>query len=240
MKTTNIAALSNMASGVAHEINNPLTIINGCTNKMLKLHSMGKLDEQSLNSNMNKIFQTTQRIAGIIRSLRIFSRDGSSDERKVFNIDEIIQDTLNFVGEQFKQDGINLEISSNINNILVWGQRTELSQALLHIVRNAYDAVAAQDQKNITISIIELAGSFILKVTDNGEGISKEALNKVFEPFFTTKQIKKSTGLGLTMAKTIVESHGGRIFIEQTSNSTSVCVKMPKYQKNKEHYFNAA
>jgi C4-dicarboxylate-specific signal transduction histidine kinase len=222
MKTTNIATLSNMASGVAHEINNPLTIINGCTSKMLKLHSMGKLDEQSLNSNMNKIFQTTQRIAGIIRSLRIFSRDGSSDERKVFNIDEIIQDTLNFVGEQFKQDGINLEISSNINNILVWGQRTELSQALLHIVRNAYDAVAAQDQKNITISIIELAGSFILKVTDNGEGISKEALNKVFEPFFTTKQIKKSTGLGLTMAKTIVESHGGRIFIEQTSNSTSV------------------
>jgi C4-dicarboxylate-specific signal transduction histidine kinase len=224
-----MASLGEMASGIAHEINNPLAII-----KMTALQMQKNVTNEStiLKNGIVKIDSTVDRISKIIQGLRTFSRDGRNDPFEIVSFDNLIDDILSFCKERLKHHSITLIKDELDPNLVFEGRQIEISQVILNLLNNAIDAVdsLADDNKWIRISA-KNNGSFLeIKITDSGSGISLETQSKMFQPFFTTKEIGKGTGLGLSLSLTIIKNHLGEIFLDNNSPNTCFILRLPNQQ----------
>lgn len=224
-----MTALGDMAAGIAHEINNPLCII-GLNSAYLK-----KIVENKKYENLSKpikaIEETTDRIARIIKGLRLFSRDASQDPCAIVEVKNLIGETLSFCEARFKNRGVTLEVSDVPVYLRVWGKATELSQALLNILYNAHDAVDAIQEKRIQVLVKETETDVFIAVVDSGPGVPLEIQDKIMQPFFTTKEVGHGIGLGLGIAKGIIEGHEGRLSFESMSPNTTFNICLPKYKE---------
>lgn len=223
-QASRLALLGEMAGGIAHEINNPLTIIQLNSNYLeLKLKKQNSLD---LFYRVKTINNTCRRIANIVRSLKSFSKDGSKESSSYFLIEELVTDISSLCRNRSKDLGIDLKFFFE-PGARMFGNFTEMGQVLINLINNSIDAVSILPTKWIEISFETLGDKTRITVTDSGEGISDAIADKMMEPFFTTKHIGKGTGLGLSISHGIIKNHSGEFFYNPKSKHTQFIIYLP-------------
>jgi len=230
VSTSKLSALGEMAGGVAHEINNPLTVIDGNIYKLRLTLASATPNPDVVEKSINTIEGMSHRIAKIVRGLRSFSRDGSNDPYEITPVNSIIEDTLPLCQAKFIQASVELKVSELPDFLFAQCRATEISQVLLNLLNNAFDAIQDQQEKWVKIEAVEEGRFVIIKVTDSGLGISKEVQGKMLQPFFTTKPVGKGTGLGLSISIGIVKAHQGILEIDNNSKNTCFVIKLPKVE----------
>ena len=211
VQSEKLAAVGQLVSGVAHELNNPLTSIAGLSEFLLEQKELGKKDR----GHLQVIQEQAERAGRIVRNLLTFARKGSA-ERVPVDLNDVIRRTLSLTAYDLKLKDISVERELSGALPEVFGDRHGLQQVVLNLVTNAAQAVAENPRerpREITVSTW-FDGQVHLRVADTGPGIPDEVVQSVFTPFFTTKEPGKGTGLGLSITYSIVESHGGQIVLE--------------------------
>lgn len=225
-----MVALGEMAAGIAHEINNPLTIISLHSRALEQLVQAPELDRPMVNHFTAKINDTIKRISSIVSSLRKFSSDSSKvDSFEVTSLDSIFEDALGLCTEKFRAAGVKftLDISPGIE---LECNPLDLSQVLINLINNSFFAVKDSEIKEISIAAHEIDGIVSISVMDSGPGILKEHREKVLDPFFSTKPIGQGTGLGLSISNSIVQLHDGILYLDEECERTNFVVKLPLRQ----------
>ena len=230
LASSRMSSLGEMASGIAHEINNPLTIILGNADLLDNLLEFDQIDRKKSKKYINQISQTVHRIAKIIKGLRSFARDTTHEPFEKCVVKDVLNDSLELCHERFKIHGIKLILPDNLDNTMCfWGRSEQITQVLLNLLNNAFD-IANESvnpiDKWVKVSIKLLLGRIQISVSDSGNGIDSDKLQKIFEPFYTTKKVGKGTGLGLSISKGIIELHQGKIYVDKFSNHTTFVVEL--------------
>lgn len=226
--SSRLSELGEMASGIAHEINNPLTVINGRMS-LLKymINNVEQVEKEKLVSSVETVHSMFKRIENIVKSLRTFSRDSSEDPFEIASIDEIIKDTLILCEKKIETFGIELNLDLLDASEEIFCRPSEISQVLLNLINNAIDAVEDSSEPWITVRAKKSNQWAEISVIDSGEGIPEEAKQKIVQPFYTTKPVGKGTGLGLSISKTIIERHHGVFKIGEEENHTCFTLRLP-------------
>jgi PAS domain S-box-containing protein len=224
------AALGEMASGVAHEINNPLAVIHGLAVQMQELvrRDVKKIPVDMVLDSYCDTERMANRIAGIVKGLRTFSRQTAADPMLPADLNSILTETLAMCAPKLRAASIELELSRPKDRMGIQCRSSEISQVILNLFSNAVDAVAESETRMIRIEVVRQdSGVARLVVEDTGPGIRPELTDRIFQPFFTTKEVGKGTGLGLSISKSIIEAHGGKLFLDQGSPNTRFVVELP-------------
>ena len=230
IQSAKMNSLGDMASGVAHEVNNPLAIIMGYNQIILDLADKNRLEPQKIKELSTRIEITGHRIAKIVSNLRTFAKDGRHDIFNLSRVDEMVAQTLDFCRARFKSHRIQFEVSSIPADVMIECQQVQVSHVLLNLLSNAYDAVLEKDQRWIRLEFADLGEQISLTVKDSGTGIPEEIRDQLMQPFFTTKQVGKGAGLGLSVANGIMQAHGGHLRLDTTCANTSFVATFPKLQ----------
>jgi len=215
IQSEKLAAVGQLVSGVAHELNNPLTSIAGLSEFLLEQKEISKKDR----GHLKVIHEQAERAGRIVRNLLTFARKEPA-ERSPVDLNDVIQRTLQLMEYDLKLKAIDIERDLRAALPEVLGDRHSLQQVVLNLLTNAVQAVAenaAGRARAITVSTW-FDDHVHLRVADTGPGINDVVAQNVFTPFFTTKEPGKGTGLGLSITYSIVENHGGRITLERPSN----------------------
>lgn len=228
VESAKMSSLGQMAGGIAHEINNPLTIISLYGTKIKDLVGAGKMDADLILNYANKIQETTQRIAKIIRGMRDFCGDGDKDPLQVVSLKSLIEDTLSFCHEKKMRMGITFYWKQPNRDFEVECCPVQISQVLLNLLNNSCDALTHRSTKRIELELLDHNNFVEIHLTDSGHGIPDSIRDRVFHPFFSTKEVGQGIGLGLSISKGIVESHGGVLSFDSGSEGTCFKVRLPK------------
>lgn len=226
-----LAAVGELAAGVAHEVNNPVNTIINCAQLVRDGDDEPRLLEDIVHEGL--------RIASIVRDLLDFSRD-HGDERAPTRIEDVVERTLSLVGRRIEKQGIRVEVDVEEGLPELSGRAQQLQQVLLNLLLNARDALVAderQQDKWIRVSAaVDPSGDgsvIALRVRDNGPGVPTAVQERVFQPFFTTKRDTGGTGLGLSVSLGIVKAHDGILSV--SSKSGEFCeflVELPVHSQD--------
>ena len=223
--TDRLASVGKMASGVAHELNNPLTSIIGLS----QLLTEEQLPE-NIKEDVNLISSEAQRASQVVKNLLTFARRHEM-ERRLVNIKDIVNDVMKLRAYENKVN--NIEIISNLPDSLppVMVDYFQIQQVFLNIVLNAEEAMKESHASGLLKITAENTGKTVkISFADNGPGIPKENLKRIFDPFFTTKEVGKGTGLGLSICYGIITDHNGRIQVEsKCGKGSTFIIEIPVY-----------
>lgn len=223
-----LVSLGVLAAGIGHEINNPLTIIHGNLDRLLKKIERNEVSEQYLKKAHDDMFRALVRVENLIRGLRTFSRKDSIISSPV-SILELVQESVEMLFQIYRVDGILIDKKFNIDkNTKIMADRGKIQQILVNLMNNARDVLLDRNDGKITVSIYENNEKVIMAISDNGPGMPREIQDKIFDPFFTTKEVNKGTGLGLSVVADIVRLHGAKITFESSKNGTSFYLEFIK------------
>lgn len=225
LRASKFASLGEMAGGIAHEINNPLAIINSYT-ECLKIAIEEGMDKQSLLKNLDKISATVNRIHKIVKGLRAISRDAENDPMIKATIDEVMNSSLELCKEKLKFNQVDLKVNYP-KDLVLFCRPTQLSQVILNLVNNSMDAISELKEKWIHIDTIKCNSHIRISITDSGTGLESADAESIFQPFFTTKGLNKGTGLGLSISQSIIQQHNGSITIDKQSKNTTFVIELP-------------
>lgn len=225
-----LAAIGEMAAGIAHELNNPLTAILGNAQLLLRT-----ADDRS-HKLLSDIYSCGKRCKTIIQNLLTFSRQ----DEYMFedcSVNEAVEQVLGLIGDQIKKQNITIQKKLDHSLELIEGNIQQIGQIVLNLLINAKDALEEMDipKKVISIetkSVTEDGKKWVLlSVQDNGKGIEEQYLQEIFNPFFTTKRPGKGTGLGLSVSLGIAQAHGGTIeVISHPGKGSTFMLKLPAKQ----------
>ncbi len=212
IQSEKLAAVGQLVSGVAHELNNPLTSIAGLSEFLQDRPGIAPPEREHLRV----IHEQAERAGRIVRNLLTFARKGSAGEA-VVDLNDIVARTALLVAYELRLRGIELIEERSPGELPVRGNRDELQQVFLNLVNNAVHAVrdlppGAARRVSLVTSVE--GGHAVVRVRDTGPGVREELVPQLFTPFFTTKEPGEGTGLGLSLSYRIVESHGGRLRYE--------------------------
>lgn len=222
-----LASLGEMAAGIAHEINNPLTIINGHVGVLRRLlGARGLSTDVEVQKRLEVIEGTTQRIAKIVKGLRYYARESDQGDMEWVTVDAIVEDTLAFCMDKFRHEGVEL-VTLVEPDLKVHVRPYQIAQVLLNLLSNAADAVQVADSRKVVIEAKLGHGGVEIAVSDSGPGISPFLREKIMEPFFTTKEVGKGVGLGLSISEGIVRSHDGKFYLDQEARQTRFVLWLP-------------
>jgi two-component system NtrC family sensor kinase len=233
LRTEQMAAIGELAAGVAHEVNNPITGIINLAQLLLDDSKKDSLQAELLGRIVNE----GERIALITKNLLSFARENENDNEPV-DIGQVIIDSLSLVQHQFKKDGIKIKTNYSATPCYIYGNFTQLQQVVLNLLSNARFALNERypntsPDKAIKISFlpsISNEGEQVVQICikDSGTGIPQSILKKLFEPFFTTKPSGKGTGLGLSISYGIIQDHGGAIKVDSIMHKyTKMIIDLP-------------
>ncbi len=225
-RNSKLAALGEMASGVAHEINNPLSIIIGKAALLSNQLTSTNWNREKIIHDISKIEATAHRIAKIIKGLTAFSRNAEHDSFSVIEVKKIIEDTLTLVNEKFKYRTIDVLVDCP-KQLAIECNATQIAQVLMNLLINSFDAIKHLDKKWIKIEVKSNGNNVNISVSDSGDGISPKIAEKIMEPFFTTKSVGEGTGLGLSLSKGLIESHNGNLKYLPSARHTTFQIELP-------------
>ena len=223
-QSAKLAAVGELAAGVAHELNQPLMVIRGHAQEMIEGNSV----PENIRKDLRLIEKQTGRMMRIIDHLRAFARQSTGAFEQV-NLNDVIDDSFTLITQQLKN--LNIEIMKELDESIprIWGDHNRLEQIFLNLMTNAKDAMEEKGEGVLSVKtqpIIDMTGDKNGKVTgvlvlfsDTGVGIGDNIMDKIFDPFFTTKEVGKGTGLGLSISYSILKDHGGSITAESNDGT---------------------
>jgi len=225
-----MASLGQLAAGVAHEINNPLTGILLYANLVRK--ALAK--DNPLQEDLGYVIEDVNRCKDIVRNLLAYSRQTSS-AKIIIQLNSLVDSSLQLIRDQKLFANIRLERKMSSEMMLVNVDDNQMSQVIINLVMNACDAMEGSGILTLRTYRDKDARRVFLEVADTGCGIEKENLHKVFDPFFTTKGSGKGTGLGLSTAYGLVQENGGSIRVQETGPmGTTFVVELPMFVPSEE------
>lgn len=224
VQTEKMAALGQLVSGIAHELNNPLTSIMGYAQLLLSR----RLREDRFG-DAEKIYQEAERARRLVKNLLLFARE-TKPERRLVDLNEIVERTLALRSYELKVENISVELNLDPDLPRTAADAHQLQQVVLNLIVNAEQALQhARGSGHIWIQTRRAPGNRVaLVVADDGPGIPPGLASRIFDPFFTTKPLGVGTGLGLSIAYGIVQEHGGDISVEsQPGQGATFVVELP-------------
>ncbi len=231
-QSAKMATLGEMATGLAHEINQPLNVMRMAIVNVLKRLSNGDAQIDYLTDKLNRIDAQVQRAARVVDHMRVFGRR-SEIEQHPFNPAQAIEGTLSLLSEGMRGKGVDLRVSETGFEAQVRGYVDQLEQVLINLMINARDALLSKREADrefkpwISVYAERDEYSVRLWVEDNGGGIDPRLLERIFEPFFTTKPVGVGTGLGLSVSYGIVENMGGQLSVRNSTEGARFCIELP-------------
>jgi C4-dicarboxylate-specific signal transduction histidine kinase len=227
IQASKLATLGEMATSVAHELNQPLNAIRMAAGNSRRKISNGTADSEYLNGKLNRIEEQTARAAAIIDHMRMFGRKAEEDPAEV-DPRKVVTNALGLMGEQLRLAGIELvtELADDCPSVL--GHTIQLEQVILNLLTNARDAIVERDgQAKITLRVFSNDEGVHITSEDTGGGIPEDVLPRIFEPFYTTKEMGKGTGLGLSVGYGIIRDMDGSIDAENIDDGARVTITLP-------------
>lgn len=215
-----MAALGEIAAGIAHEINNPLSIISGS----LGLLTVPGITPEQMNHKLKTIEKSVDRIGKIVSSLKKFSRSSAHKSYARYSLPQLIEESLILTKSKSKQFNTPVNFERD-NDFYILCDQAEIEQVSINLINNAIDAVKPLNEKWVKITIQEENEQVILRIIDSGPGIPREVREKMFESFFTTKPVGEGTGLGLSITKKILGEHGASISVNADMPNTCFEIK---------------
>ncbi len=233
--SSKLASIGTLAAGIAHEINNPLAIINGYSEILSSSLKKLGIDDQSSFDAIKKQKDGVTRIKNIVNGLRVYAR---MDEyiNEEFDINNIVLGSVDLIKNVFeKSDNIIIENILCSQELTIKGNPGKFQQIVMNLLSNAKDAMKNNDNNTITIETSEIDNYVCLTVRDQGDGIKEEHKDKIFDTFFTTKDVGKGTGMGLSIVASLVEELHGKIGIEsKEGHGAKFTITIPKTERAKE------
>lgn len=229
IQASKMSTLGEMASGVAHELNQPLSVIRMGTTFLSKMIKKGqKIEDEELKTVTEEIVGQVDRAAAIINHMRDFARVGIKTAE--LDVNAPINNIMGIFGQQFKVRDIAIELDLDDNLPHIMADSNKLEQVLLNLIVNARHAIEEKGEPGgkVTIRSFSDRGRVAVSVSDTGNGIPEHVLDKIFEPFFTTKEVGEGTGLGLSISYGIVKDYGGTIDVKIDKGiGTTFLLKFP-------------
>jgi len=214
-----LSALGEMSSALAHELNQPLSAVGNYINGARRLMDSGAAPEV-VREGLDKAAAQTLRAGEIIRRLRDFVQRGETD-RRIESLSKLVEEASALALLGVKDADIRVAIRLDPKHDLILADRVQIQQVLLNLIRNSVDAMIDGPERRLVISSEAAEGDMVqVNVADTGAGMAQEVMDKLFQPFVTTKP--QGMGVGLSICRTIVESHGGRIWPEPNSPQGTV------------------
>jgi histidine kinase len=236
IQASKMATLGEMATGVAHELNQPLSVIKTSSSFfMKKLNKKENLEEKVLFTLLEKIDSNVDRATKIINHMRQFARKSEMELENVY-VNEILEGAFEVFSQQLKVRGIAVERNTAADLPRIKADPGRLEQVFINLLINARDAIEARwgsqtshpSEKKIALRTERVENSVVVEVCDTGIGIPADIQDKIFEPFYTTKEVGKGTGLGLSISYGIVKECGGNIEVEsKAGEGTCFRLKFP-------------
>jgi PAS domain S-box-containing protein len=210
MQQEKLAAVGELVSGVAHELNNPLASVMAFAQLLLAAPSDAEPDREAIDA----INQEAKRAAKIVANLLTFARQ-HQPERTIADLNRVVQDTLELRRYALRTAQVEIDTKLDPDLPLTWADPFQLQQVVLNLLTNAEHALANWNgEKRIAVATSRRGSQLVISVSDSGPGVPPENVSRIFNPFFTTKPVGEGTGLGLSISDGIVREHGGRIRVD--------------------------
>ncbi|HPB30037.1 MAG TPA: response regulator [Candidatus Sumerlaeota bacterium] len=240
MRSDRLRSLGQMATGIAHELNQPLVGVRGLAEHlMIAMDRKWDLPPENIHEKLRLIIEQADRMTHIINHVRTFARDAGKPETQPVRINDVARSAMDLLGSQFKSHGMTLESELTETEAEVLANPFSLEEVLLNLIINARDAVEERlsDRWDSSLSSVKIRTSVeeqpegaiaVIEVIDQGIGIPRDVLERVFDPFFTTKSPDKGTGLGLAISRSIIEQFNGTIAIQSEPwEGTTIAIRLP-------------
>tara|TARA_R110000868_G_scaffold117600_17_gene312685 strand:+ start:32349 stop:33866 length:1518 start_codon:yes stop_codon:yes gene_type:complete len=223
-----LSMLGEMSAGIAHEINNPLTVLSTGCMILKKQISKEEINRERVMKIVDDNFKVIQRISKIISGMKNVSRDGSNDVFQQANLREIFEDSLSISAQRFRNQNVRLDcdLTQPIFDTNFMCRHVEVSQIIINLLGNAFDAVCELEKPWVKVEASKDEKYLTLRISDSGPGIPEDIKQRIFIPFYTTKPVGKGTGIGLSLCLRIANNHGGSISLDETSSKTCFVVKL--------------
>jgi signal transduction histidine kinase len=232
-QSARLASLGEMSGGLAHEINNPLTIILATNELLIRKLVQKRFDEGEMLANLKVIEINSTRIQKIINGMFLISNSHDGLKMQLVFIKDLIEETVNlFCREKFRKNLIPLKMEFRTDKTITC-QPSQISEVILNLMNNAFDAVMKLEKKWVELEVWDDSDFLTIAVTDSGNGIPEKTVEKMMQPFFTTKDVGAGTGLGLCISKGVVESHQGIFEYDSKHPNTRFLIKLPLHAKEK-------
>lgn len=238
-QSSKLALLGEMAAGLVHELTQPLNIIRMAAERTQSKYQVadGDPDSETIGSQLEIIAGQTERMAGTIQSMRIFSRDDYG--RKVaFDPAQSVAQAVGWLRSEFEERAISLEVEAPAQCGRVFGEPSRFEQVIVNLLINARDAVeqntdgsvTSDPARNVRVTVTDdpMRERVTIAVRDNGQGISAAHIDRIFEPFFTTKDPGSGTGLGLSISYGIVSGMNGTLLAENAEDGALFRIELPR------------
>lgn len=225
-----LSLLGELAAGVAHEVNNPLTIISGRISQLLRLLQETPSVSPKAAELCDSVQDGVRRIAIIVRDLLAFARGGSRDPFAPASLQAVVRTALSLCEERLKSSGVRMTLQVPEEDLVIECREPQLVQVVLNLILNSFDAVGGFPEPWIRIEIFDLGPEVELAVVDCGRGIPAEVAERMFDPFFTTKAVGRGTGLGLSVSRGLVEGHSGSLRLDAECAHTRIVMRLLRKQ----------
>lgn len=227
VENARLAILGEMSAGIVHEISNPLHLVVVKSRQILREVTQESFDGKKIQEYGEAIEKTILRMGKIIRGLQSFTKGKEQDPFEEASLKQIVEETLAFSGLSIEDKGVDLRLK-NLEGTKLKCRDFQISQVLVNLINNSVQAIENLKDRWIELDSYEESNHVCISITDSGEGIPSSHRDKILKPFFSTKSNKIGTGLGLTIAKKIIDSHQGELQIDHTCKNTKFIVRFPK------------
>jgi two-component system NtrC family sensor kinase len=225
MHAEKMAAVGQLVSGVAHELNNPLTSISGFAELLLDETSLHK----DARSKIEKISRESRRMQRIIDNLLRFARRKTVEYAPI-DLELLLRDAVGLYEYRLRSQNINLQIKVDPTLPKVVGDEDQMKQVFVNLLSNAVDALAGCDAQRITVEMFPRSEKVVVRFVDSGAGFSDP--NRAFDPFYTTKPVGKGSGLGLSICYGLIKEHGGEISVQNLQpTGAAITIELPRTRK---------
>ncbi|MGE4131015.1 MAG: sensor histidine kinase [Bdellovibrionales bacterium] len=226
-----LANVGELAAGLAHEINNPLTVIQSLAFLQKNKDSNQAPSASEMKDSATKILKHVDRISKIVSGLRNLGQPQVDEKRSEKSVNQLIHQAVEQLKPDVSSQKIDLLVEPLPSDSRIFCNEQQIVQVLINLLSNAENAVDSHKVKWIRIKANELDRNHVeIEVTDSGRGVPPDLRDKIFEPFFSTKPANSGTGLGLAVSRNIAEEHGGELILDPNIPNTTFRLRMPRLE----------